>query len=87
MNYILSNHAQEKILKRKISLELLDKVLTNPDQSYEEDGITVFQSIVSILDNQYLMRVFVNCDKDPNVVITVYITNKISKYFGEYNEN
>ncbi len=39
------------------------------------------------MDNQYLMRVFVNCDKDPNVVITVYITNKIYKYFGEYNEN
>jgi len=48
MNYILANHAQEKILKRKISLELLDKVLTNPDQSYKEDGITIFQSIISI---------------------------------------
>ena len=80
MKYIFSNHAKEKIEKRKIPYELIGKVLINPDYTYVEDEITIFQSIINIDAKQYLLRIFVNCDKLPNVIVTVYLTNKISKY-------
>jgi len=30
---------------------------------------------------EYLLRVFVNTNIEPNVVITVYFTNKVEKYW------
>jgi hypothetical protein len=80
MNYILSNHAKEKIEIRKIPFILIENVLDNPDDSYELDGITIFQSLIKIDEKQFLLRIFVDCYKNPNVIITVYLTNKITKY-------
>ena len=87
MNFVLSNHAIEKIEKRKIPLGLIDEVLNNPYQTYEGDGVTIFQSIIELDEKQYLLRIFVNCNKIPNEIITVYLTNKISKYLRANNEN
>ncbi len=87
MNYVLSNHAKEKILKRSISIELIEEVLQSPNQVLLEDGIKIYQSIIFQNDSKYLLRVFVNDNKIPNTIITVYLTNKISKYYKEFNEN
>ena len=40
-----------------------------------------FQSRVDIGGKQYLLRVMVNESVDPRVVVTVYRTNKIAKYW------
>jgi hypothetical protein len=45
------------------------------------EGITCFQSRVDIAGKQYLLRVMVNESGDPLVVVTVYRTNKIAKYW------
>ncbi|MFH1049368.1 MAG: hypothetical protein V1779_00395 [bacterium] len=47
MDFIFSNHAIEKILKRKIPIELVEDVLHNPEQKYLQNGKTIFQSIIS----------------------------------------
>ena len=81
MNFVLSAHAKEKIEKRKIPVELIDIVFRNPQQSFRQDDLTVLQSIVETKGKNYLLRLFVNTLKEPNVIVTVYLTNKISKYW------
>ena len=43
--------------------------------------ITCFQSRVDIGEKQYLLRVMVNDSVDLPIVVTVYRTNKIAKYW------
>lgn len=45
------------------------------------EGITCFQSQVDIGGKQYLLRVMVNESVDLPIVVTVYRTNKIAKYW------
>ncbi len=65
---------------------MIREILSNPDQIVDdktgEEGQKVFQSIINFPENStYLVRVFVNTLKDPNVVKSVYKTLKISKYY------
>ena len=83
MNYFLSNHAKEKIKIRKIPINLIEEVLNYPQQTIEQDDLTIFQSIIKIKDIEYLLRIFVNTDKIPDLIVIVYLTNNISKYWRE----
>ncbi len=76
MNFVFSKHALEQMELRGISKTIVEQILENPSQTKEEDGIKIYQSIV---DN-YLIRIFVNENKDPKLIITVYKTSKIKKY-------
>lgn len=64
---------------RGISKEVVKKILLNPIQVRTEEGKKVYQSIVD--DGRSLIRIFVNYKKDPKVIITVYKTSKIKKYY------
>ena len=64
---------------RGIRKSIVKDILTKPDQIKEEKGNKIYQSIVS--EGKYLIRIFVDTDTEPNVVITVYKTSKISKYY------
>lgn len=78
----LSFHAIEQMKIRGVSEQIVFEVLENPDKiDFEEDGQLIYQKVV-LFDGmkQYLVRVFVNSDKTPNLVKTVYRTSKISKY-------
>jgi hypothetical protein len=86
MKFILSRHAKEKIKKRKIPLKLIMDIFDHPDQIIEKQNITIYQSICILNNKEYLLRVFTHKNKDPNLVVTVYMTSKISKYRRE-NEN
>ena len=82
MNFIFSNHALEQIQRRGLNKEKIEEILYSPDQVIEMEGQKIFQSIVPFIpDGNYLVRVFVNAEKEPNLVITVYKTSKISKYY------
>jgi len=62
---------------RNISKEVVDFVVNNPDSiSNEDDNQQIFQKVME----QHLYRVFVNANKNPSVIKTVYKTSKISKY-------
>ena len=80
--FSISNHAKEQMEYRNISLELVMSVLTNPQQLLIEEGKKVYQSIINFdEEGDYLVRVFVNIEKEPSNVITVYRTSKIDKYY------
>ncbi len=82
MRFHFSKHVQEELETRKIARTLVEQVLQAPEQKVPEvEGITCFQSYVNIDGKQYLLRVMVNESVDPPVVVTVYRTNKIAKYW------
>lgn len=80
--FSISNHAKEQMELRQVSLEVVMSVLTNPQQILTEESKKIYQSIINFeKEGNYLVRVFVNAEKDPNNVITVYRTSKIEKYY------
>lgn len=78
----LSLHALEQMELRGISEEVVFEVLYNPDKVVDEDNDQfIFQKLVMLNEmKQYMIRVFVNSGKTPNLVKTVYRSSKISKY-------
>ena len=70
--------------RRGISYETVMKVVSQPDQTIadiDEPTIIIYQSLINEDNQMFLLRVFVNRDKQPNVIVTVYRTTKISKYY------
>lgn len=58
------------------------EVANNAEQKYDNDiDETVCQSKVTSDEKTYLLRVFVNFIKTPPVIISVYRTSKINKYW------
>ena len=83
MNYRLSDHAIKQIGDREIPIALLEQVIDLPEQIIEQsDGSKVYQSKVMGVNNKtYLLRVFINDSVIPMVVISVYLTSKVKKYW------
>ena len=67
-------HALEQMALRNISKDIVTQVLKNPNTTIKEKNKTIYQSIVIFEVEKYLVRVFVNTEKQPNVIITVYKT-------------
>lgn len=85
MKYKISRHAEEEIKRRKIPREFVDSVLEKPQQIIDEYGNKkAYQSQIDFGQGKiYLLRVIVNESVDPKVVVTVYRTNKVKKYWRE----
>lgn len=86
MSFSLSNHVLERAQERGISVPIIEAVLANPaqivDDESNEPGQKVYQSIVLFAEKgDYLVRIFVNTNKTPPIVKSVYRTSKISKYY------
>ncbi len=79
LTFKFSKHALEQMELRGISKEIVKKILLNPIQVRTEEGKKVYQSVID--DGRSLIRIFVNYKKDPQVIITVYKTSKIKKYY------
>ena len=59
--FSISNHANEQMKFRNVSLETVMSVLTNPQQVLTQDGRKIYQSIINFVEaGDYLVRVFVN---------------------------
>ena len=84
MTFSLSRHAQEEAQRRAIPLPLLESVLQQPQQIVQErGGKKAYQSQVDFGGGRiFLLRAIVDDAVDPAVVITVYRTSKISKYWS-----
>ena len=77
MLFEFSLHSLEQIKLRSITKETVELVLNQPDEIIvEDDNQKVYQKVV---DN-YLYRVFINTNKNPSLIKTVYKTSKITKY-------
>lgn len=81
-NYVITGHATMEMTRRNIGLEIVEKVLAAPNQRESvRPGRDVAQSKIEIGGKSYLIRVFVDIDRAPAEVVTVYRTRKIEKYW------
>jgi hypothetical protein len=84
--YVITEHAAFEIGRRGLTEELVRRILAAPEQRYEvRPGRDVFQSRSSIGDpsKTYLVRVFVDVDRQPSEVVTAYRTSRIAKYWRQ----
>jgi hypothetical protein len=79
----VSRHAEEEMRRRRIPQAWFESVLEKPEQRIEQPpAVEVRQSRFAAEDGKiYLLRVVIGADKEPPVVITVYRTSKIEKYW------
>jgi hypothetical protein len=83
-NYRLTEHAQDQMARRQISQEDVANVLATPEQIQAvRKGQDVYQSRIKAgkPPKRYLLRVFVDIDREPPEVVTVYRTSRITKYW------
>lgn len=82
----ISPHAMEQIRLRKLSVEQVIRVVTNPDQiTAASHGRYFAESRVEKDRKAYLLRVLIERVEEDEliilVVLTVYPTSKLSKYW------
>ena len=82
--YVITPHAAFEMGRRKITERIVNAVLAAPEQRHSvRYGRDVLQSLTSFGDKTYLVRVFVDVDRSPAEVVTVYRTSQIAKYWRE----
>jgi Domain of unknown function (DUF4258) len=82
--YRLTDHAQMEMTRRQIPASDVARVLAPPEQmEMMRPGRVVYQAHVvwGTPPVTYLLRVFVDIDRQPPDVVTVYRTSKITKYW------
>ena len=76
-----SLHAIEQLTKRNITQEIILLVIeSSSEEKSIKEGITIYQGTIVENGKMYLIRVFVNEEKIPPLIITAYKTSKINKY-------
>ncbi|MDD5094973.1 MAG: hypothetical protein PHV74_11430 [Dehalococcoidia bacterium] len=82
VEYEITDHAVFEIQRRGIPLDMVRAIVHKPEQRLMvREGREVFQSRVQMSGKRYLIRVFVDTDRAPAEVVTVYRTSKIDKYW------
>jgi hypothetical protein len=82
MTFQFSKHVLKELEKRRIPQQLVESVLDAPEQKAPEvDDITCYQSRVESSGKTYVLRVMVNETVSPAMVVTVYRTSKVAKYW------
>ncbi len=80
--YVVTEHAAFEMKRRSIDDATLRRVLATPEQRDSiRPGRDVLQTRVTIDDREFLIRVFVDIDRTPANVVTVYRTTRIRKYW------
>ena len=80
--YRITSHAIIEMERRGIDQTIVRRVLAAPEQRHTvRAGRHVLQSRIAFDDKIYLVRVFVDVDRKPADVVTVYRTSKIAKYW------
>lgn len=82
--YTISEHARLQMARRGVPEAWVDATLRTPGQRQPvRPGRCVFQSAMPHEDESrdWLLRVFVDVDRDPAEVVTVYLTSKLAKYW------
>lgn len=85
--YVITAHAAFEMARRGISEEMVNGVMIAPEQRIlVRTGRVVLQSRVSGEQKAALVRVFVDVDRVPAEVVTVYATSKVAKYWSPSHE-
>ena len=88
--YVIGPHAAFEMGRRGISADTVQGVMSAPEQRlHVRLGRVVLQSRVDrgAERKAALVRVFVDIDRVPAVVVTVYATSKVAKYWRPVNES
>jgi Domain of unknown function (DUF4258) len=79
---IFSDHAEKRIDYRELSREQIIQVAAEPEQIIEASDVpAIAQSRVTEHGKMYLIRVAFRDEGETRLIITVYRTSKISKYW------
>ena len=80
--YRITSHFIVEMKRRVIDEPVVRRVLAAPEQRHTvRPGRDVLQSRIVFGDKTYLVRVFVDVDRKPAEVVTVYRTSKVAKYW------
>ena len=80
--WVITPHAVSEMYRRGIDEAVVRQVLEAPEQRESlRPGRDVQQSRIEFETKTYLVRVFVDVDRTPAEVVTVYRTSKIPKYW------
>ena len=83
-SFVWTNHAIMEAARRGIASHEVQRVLDAPGQKHVVRlGREVWQSFTV---DGYLLRVFIDVDRFPPEIVTVYRTSKISKYWRAGDE-
>jgi len=80
---VITDHAKTQMARRGITESLVREVLYRREEIIDlRPGRAVIQGTARMGDppRDYLLRVFVDTDREPPEVATVYRTSKIDKY-------
>jgi uncharacterized protein DUF4258 len=81
-DYVITPHAAFEMARRRISAETVRAALVAPEQRHRvRPGRDVLQSRIEAAGKTYLVRAFVDVDRVPTEVVTVYLTSKLAKYW------
>ena len=81
IEYLITPHAAAQLLRRGMSEDIVRRVLASPEQRRAvRPGRDVFQAKATFAGKAYLVRVFVDVDRQPAEVVTAYRTSRIKKY-------
>jgi hypothetical protein len=82
----LTDHVRLEMERRRITEAVVAHILFAPEQvKIVRPGRAVYQSRVEFEKppKTYLVRVFVDVDRQPPEVVTVYRTSKVGKYWRD----
>lgn len=80
--YQITSHAAFEMGRRRIDESVVRRVLAAPEQRHPvRPGREVLQSRIAFDGKIYLVRVFVDVDRRPAEIVTVYRTSNIAKYW------
>ncbi|MDP1605086.1 MAG: DUF4258 domain-containing protein [Rhodocyclaceae bacterium] len=84
MDFVLTDHAKKEAQRRQIPLEWIESTFAKPEQvAAGTNRRKVLQSRVVADGKTYLVRLIVEDWHHPPVVVTVYRTSKIEKYWSK----
>ena len=82
-HWVLTPHAASEMARRQIDDDTLAQVLRSPGQRISvRRGRDVLQSLLGFNGKIYVVRVFVDIDRTPPEVVTVYRSSSIKKYWS-----
>lgn len=82
VEFVITPHARAELQRRGLDDTIVRRVLETPGQRETvRPGRDVLQSQLEMEGKRYLVRVFVDVDRSPAEVVTVYRTSRIDKYW------
>jgi hypothetical protein len=84
MEYVLTTHAREEMVRRQIDPAWVEQVMKKPEQRLPGTGNrAILQTRIKTEGKIFLVRCIVEDLRNPPVVVTVYRTTKIAKYWRQ----